>query len=158
MTETDATLHMRYGAGIMVVNAAGEVLLQLRDDPIPQHYGRWTIPGGGREPQDRGSAAATACREVREETGLWVDPATLTLIATGRWQSLRYPGATTEYTFFAAPTTATQKNVVCNEGADMRFQRPARIRELPLVERVRPHLLDFLESALYEELVEKAQL
>jgi ADP-ribose pyrophosphatase YjhB (NUDIX family) len=52
-------------ASAIVVNDAGEILLQKRSDT-----GQWAIPGGALEIGE--SIAETIAREVREETGLEV--------------------------------------------------------------------------------------
>ncbi len=53
-----------------VIFADDRVLLQRRDDT-----GRWGLPGGGVEPGE--SVRQAIVREVREETGLEVDPVRL---------------------------------------------------------------------------------
>ncbi len=53
-----------------VIFEAGRVLLQRRDDT-----GRWGLPGGGVEPGE--SVREAIIREVREETGLEVEPVRL---------------------------------------------------------------------------------
>jgi ADP-ribose pyrophosphatase YjhB (NUDIX family) len=50
-----------------VIFEDGRVLLQRRDDT-----GRWGLPGGGVEPGE--SVRQAVIREVREETGLLVEP------------------------------------------------------------------------------------
>jgi len=50
-----------------VIFEEGRVLLQRRDDT-----GRWGLPGGGVEPGE--SVRQALIREVREETGLEVEP------------------------------------------------------------------------------------
>jgi 8-oxo-dGTP pyrophosphatase MutT (NUDIX family) len=50
-----------------VIFDGGRVLMQRRDDT-----GRWGLPGGGVEPGE--SVRAAVVREVREETGLDVEP------------------------------------------------------------------------------------
>lgn len=54
-------------ANALVLNDAGEVLLQQRSD-----NGRWALPGGIMEPGEE--PAETLIREVYEETGLRVAP------------------------------------------------------------------------------------
>src|SRR6476619_316959 len=55
-------------AGVAAVICDGErVLLQRRDD-----NGRWGLPGGGVDPGE--SVRTAIVREVREETGLDVEP------------------------------------------------------------------------------------
>ena len=53
-----------------VIFRDGAVLLQRRDD-----NGKWGLPGGGVEPGE--SVAMAIAREVREETGLEVEPVRL---------------------------------------------------------------------------------
>jgi len=57
---------IRPGVAAVIFTADG-VLLQRRDD-----NGRWGLPGGGMEPGE--SVRAALAREVREETGLEVEP------------------------------------------------------------------------------------
>jgi ADP-ribose pyrophosphatase YjhB (NUDIX family) len=55
------------GASAVVLDEAGRILLHRRDDNE-----LWSIPGGGMEVGER--IADTVVREVREETGLEVEP------------------------------------------------------------------------------------
>lgn len=59
-------LLMMPGAGAVIVNSHGQVLLQHRAD-----NGLWGIPGGLIEPGEE--PADTAIREVYEETGLHIE-------------------------------------------------------------------------------------
>jgi ADP-ribose pyrophosphatase YjhB (NUDIX family) len=59
-----------------VIFEAGRVLLQRRDDT-----GRWGLPGGGVEPGE--SVREAIIREVREETGLEVEPVRLLAVLDG---------------------------------------------------------------------------
>lgn len=56
---------------VMVIDAQGRVLL-VRNWLNPEH---WALPGGGRRPGE--SPAAAASRELREETGVNIEPAQL---------------------------------------------------------------------------------
>jgi ADP-ribose pyrophosphatase YjhB (NUDIX family) len=58
------------GASAVVVDQAGRILLHRRHDNE-----LWSIPGGGMEVGER--IADTVVREVREETGLEVEPESL---------------------------------------------------------------------------------
>jgi ADP-ribose pyrophosphatase YjhB (NUDIX family) len=62
----------------VVVHGDGEVL--LLDEPIPQHEGLWSLPGGFTE-YDEGPKE-TGLRELAEETGLTADPDDLTYATT----------------------------------------------------------------------------
>lgn len=59
----------RHGAAVVVIDPAGRVLLQQRDDDTPpEGYGRWAIPGGGSEAGE--TPRQTALREIEEETAI----------------------------------------------------------------------------------------
>lgn len=83
-------LHIRAGAGVILSDGAGRILLMRRSGE-----GTWGIPGGGVEPGESWSEAAL--RECREETGwlariegllgIYSDPAT---------QVHRYPSGVVE--------------------------------------------------------------
>lgn len=64
------------GAVVIVVNAAGEILLQFRSD------GGWGLPGGLSELGE--SLEETAAREVLEETGLTVNNLELLNVYSGK--------------------------------------------------------------------------
>jgi 8-oxo-dGTP pyrophosphatase MutT (NUDIX family) len=58
----------RVTVGVVLVNGAGQVLMQLRDDkPSIADPGCWAIPGGGQDPGESPEEAAR--RELLEETG-----------------------------------------------------------------------------------------
>lgn len=63
--------------GVHVVVHDDERVLLL-DEPIPQHEGVWSLPGGHARP-DEGPRTAVL-RELAEETGLRADPADLRLL------------------------------------------------------------------------------
>lgn len=58
------------GAGAVVENAAGAVLLVTETGPLKA--GKWSLPAGKVEPGE--TFAAAMAREVREETGVEVEP------------------------------------------------------------------------------------
>ena len=60
-------MQIRPGVAAVIFDRTGRVLLQRRDDT-----GRWGLPGGSMDPGETVHAALV--REVREETGLDVEP------------------------------------------------------------------------------------
>ncbi|MDG4817923.1 NUDIX domain-containing protein [Micromonospora sp. WMMD956] len=65
----------RRAARVLLVDAAGRVLLLAGHDPARPDHRYWLTPGGGLEPGE--SPAAAAARELAEETGLRLTPAEL---------------------------------------------------------------------------------
>ncbi len=65
----------RRAARVLLVDAAGRVLLFEGTDPARPGHRYWFTPGGGLDPGE--SPAAGAARELAEETGLRLDPADL---------------------------------------------------------------------------------
>ncbi|WBB81939.1 NUDIX domain-containing protein [Micromonospora sp. WMMD882] len=70
------TVHTpRRAARVLLVDAAGRVLLFHGVDPARPGVAYWFTPGGGLEPGE--APAAAAARELAEETGLRLTPAEL---------------------------------------------------------------------------------
>ncbi|MFI9000741.1 NUDIX hydrolase [Streptomyces sp. NPDC053541] len=69
---TPPTAHASLGAGVVVTDPDGRVLLGLH------HSGVWELPGGKVEPGE--SLEAAAVRELAEETGLVADPAEVSVL------------------------------------------------------------------------------
>ncbi|WP_328424531.1 NUDIX domain-containing protein [Micromonospora sp. NBC_00389] len=65
----------RRAARVLLVDAAGRVLLFHGFDPARPGHRYWFTPGGGLDPAE--SPATGAARELAEETGLRLDPAEL---------------------------------------------------------------------------------
>jgi 8-oxo-dGTP diphosphatase len=78
MTDGDA---LPEGCQAVLVDAAGRILLQLRDDiPTIPFPGMWAIPGGMLEPPE--TPLACIVREVAEELGVEIAPADVTHLMT----------------------------------------------------------------------------
>jgi 8-oxo-dGTP pyrophosphatase MutT (NUDIX family) len=65
----------RAAGRVLLVDAADRILLFRGGDPARPGRSWWFTPGGGLDPGE--STAQGAARELREETGLAVDPARL---------------------------------------------------------------------------------
>ncbi|MEH1169965.1 NUDIX domain-containing protein [Micromonospora sp. CPCC 205539] len=66
---------LRRAARVLLVDAAGRILLFHGFDPARPGHHYWFTPGGGLDRAE--SPAAGAARELAEETGLRLDPADL---------------------------------------------------------------------------------
>jgi ADP-ribose pyrophosphatase YjhB (NUDIX family) len=115
------------GVGAVVFDPAGRVLLVRRGKP-PQ-AGWWTVPGGRLEP---GESLADACRrEVREETGLEVEPGPIIAIAERQAEGFHYV-----IVDFAARLKPGQRlaPTPASDASDARWVDVAELAEYPLVE------------------------
>lgn len=91
-------------AATRVVVQDGEEVLLL-DEPIPQHDGLLSLPGGHAR-YDEGPREA-AVRELTEETGLQVDPAVLRLVTVYPAETPRTAFHFSTYTVELSETTGT---------------------------------------------------
>jgi 8-oxo-dGTP pyrophosphatase MutT (NUDIX family) len=133
------------GSAVILFDPEGRVLLQQRDDDIPPAgYGRWTIPGGGREGEE--SARETALREFEEETGIALTR--LRFFDTNSYEAWEGAGALTVHLFFA-DDEVPQEQVQCFEGIQFKYWPPAEALELPMNPRTRQLLERFLASDQY---------
>lgn len=122
---------MHFFTNVVMVDAAGRVLLQERDEHAPIDPDRWGLPGGEIEPGE--SARDCAVREIGEETGLRVDGAGLVDLGAHRFHRSQC-GHEDEVSVFTVLVDASQDDVVCGEGRQMVFVDPATIPDLDLVE------------------------
>jgi 8-oxo-dGTP pyrophosphatase MutT (NUDIX family) len=77
----------RPSARVVLIDDEGRVLLFRIDDPLDDKPAVWATPGGGVEAAETLSEAAA--RELREETGLAVDPGRLgqpVAVTKGEWE------------------------------------------------------------------------
>lgn len=110
----------------------------------------WGLVGGHVERDEDPETAAY--RELQEETGLRVPPASLLL-----WQELSIYHAAYEsfddMFIYAAATTATDDDIVVGEGRQIVFVDPAMIDRLPLTASATRVLPEFLGSDRYRSLL-----
>ena len=149
----DATVWMRLDLGVsrptyasvLLVDAAGRVLLQHRDEHAPRAPLLWGMVGGAVEAGE--SPEEAAYRELAEETGLVLAAGELAL-----WRSEAFAwsdGSVADYHVFVARTSATDADVVLGEGLAIVFVAPDEISGLPLTESGRHFVTAFLSSDAY---------
>lgn len=145
---------MRRFASVILVDDRGWVLLQERDEHAGIDPERWGFTGGHVEPGEAPEAAAR--RELAEETGLRLDPATTPLERVAVQQVRHTDGAAgaaaDEVHLFAARVDLTDADIVCGEGRQIVFVDPARARDLPLTASAALALPAFLDSPAYGRL------
>jgi 8-oxo-dGTP pyrophosphatase MutT (NUDIX family) len=134
---------------VLLVNAAGAVLLQERDELAPRCPDQWGPPGGQVEEGE--SHEAAAYRELAEETGVVLPPASLLL---WRDELFRYTeeARVGHYQLWAGRANLVDTDVACHEGRQMTFVDPATIPALDLWESARHFLPGFLTSETYAAL------
>lgn len=128
---------------VLLVDAAGRVLLQERDEHAPRCPEQWGPPGGHVEEGETHEAAAY--RELAEETGVVLPPGTLRL-----WRdeifAYREEDRVAHYQLWVGRADLTDADVACHEGRQMTFVDPAAIPALDLWESARHFLPAFLAS------------
>ena len=134
---------------ILLVDAAGRVLLQQRDDfHPPEGYGRWAFPGGGWAAGE--SPRQTALREMAEETALAL-------------QEMRYfrtfefgigPGGfSVAWHMFFSFEPIDEAAIEVNEGLAFTFWSPVEIAALRMNPWERTVIDTFLASDHYRHAV-----
>ena len=128
-------------ACILLVDRAGALLLQLRDDQAPYYPHVWGPPGGAVEPGETPLEAAG--RELWEETSLRPsEPLTL-------FTRQELPEQSRVKNYFYGPTTAAQSDVVLGEGAAMLFIPADEVLARPFTPGSAEVIEQFLLSPAY---------
>ncbi|MDO9456511.1 NUDIX domain-containing protein [Nocardioides sp.] len=137
-------------AQVTLVDPAGRLLMQERDEHAQVAADQWSFPGGGLEPGE--SYVDAARRELAEETGVDLPQGSLCLL--GRWTlpSTLEP-LMNEFEVYLAATELTDADIECHEGRQMVFVTPASTATLPLAHTTSVVLPDLLQSDLYRKLV-----
>jgi 8-oxo-dGTP diphosphatase len=116
-----------YAGGFLYNPATDSVLLHLRDGNTPYSPNMWAFFGGGSE----GTETPRECfrRELKEETGLDIDDATLRPLCDYFYERLQ-----THRHVFSALSDVDPATLKLGEGAGMAWIPIARLSEYPLTE------------------------
>lgn len=115
------------GVGAVVFDGAGRVLLVRR--ARPPKAGFWTVPGGKLEP---GESLVECCRrEVREETGLAVEPGPIVAVADRRHEGFHY--VIVDFAARLSGGSASEPRAA-DDAAEARWVAPDALRDYLLVE------------------------
>jgi 8-oxo-dGTP pyrophosphatase MutT (NUDIX family) len=136
-------------SGVLLVNAAGDVLLQERDEHAAIDPDRWGLSGGHLEPDE--DPETGAYREVEEETGLRLDPGTLEPFAV---LDVFHPhhASVDRVHVYAGRVDLTDDDIDCREGRQIVFVPPDRARGLDLTMTGVLSVPAFLDSDTYRRL------
>ncbi|MGQ3411102.1 NUDIX domain-containing protein [Natrinema sp. LN54] len=110
-------------AGVAVVDATGpEPAVLCVERGVPPGVGEWTIPGGHMETGEE--PATAAARELREETGVVVDPADLEILGASAMPPREGKHVVTVH-YVADRADAEGEPIAGSDATDARFWTPA---------------------------------
>ena len=137
----------------LLVDDRGFVLLQERDADAPRSPDVWGMVGGHVEDDETFDEAIY--REVAEETGLVLEPGSLTL-----WRdevfSYRDPDEDFHFHVYAGHSTATDADIVVGEGRQIVFVDPGEVAGLPTSQSCGYFVPAFLAGPVYASLIPNA--
>lgn len=112
------------GAGVIVINSRGEILLQHRID-----NSLWGLPGGAVELGE--TVEQTAAREVFEETGIEVEKLKLLGVYSGQDTYYKYPNGDKVYWITVAFTSNEFNGEIRPDNYESKECKFFSIEELP---------------------------
>jgi 8-oxo-dGTP pyrophosphatase MutT (NUDIX family) len=146
----------RFGTGVerrfgcvLLVDGAGRVLLQERDEHAPIDPNRWGMSGGHLDPGE--DPEAGAYRELEEETGVRLPPGTLRHFA--QFRVFHPHSASLDRTdLYVARVDLSDADIDCREGRSIVFVPPERALTLDLTMSATQAVPAFLASVEYRRL------
>ena len=138
-------------SGVVLVDGAGRILLQERDEHAPIDPERWGLSGGHVEAGEDFEAAAH--RELEEETGVRLPRGALTLFGEFVVDHTRAHGTWDRMQVFVAATDLTDADIDCQEGRQIVFVDPGVARGLDLTSAAADIVPVLLDSGAYASLV-----
>jgi 8-oxo-dGTP pyrophosphatase MutT (NUDIX family) len=139
---------------VLLVNAAGDVLLQERDEHAPIDPDRWGLAGGHLEPDEEPEDGAY--RELEEETGVRLERGTLQPFTVLEVFHPHY-GSVDRVHVYAGGADLTDADIDCREGRQIVFVPPDQARALDLTMTGVLCVPAFLDSDLYRALTAEAR-
>ncbi len=136
-----ATNSLVPAASAVVVDGDGRILLHRRRD-----NDKWALPGGRMELGE--SLAGCAVREVREETGLEVEPVDIVGTYTDPKHVFSYDDGEVRQEFSICFRCAIVGGSVSvsDESYEVAFFEPKDIPDLPMVDCIRLRVSDYLSG------------
>ena len=127
-------------ASAIVKNSEGKILLHRRSDSDA-----WSLPGGAMEIGE--SISETVKREVKEETGLEVEPEYITGIYSDPKHIIEYSDGEIRQEFsICFACKAVQGNLrISEESLEIAFFTPQEIEQLNMHESIRLRITHYLE-------------
>lgn len=118
-------------AMVGLLDSRGWLLMQERDEYAPVDPNKWSLVGGGVEPDE--APATAADRELTEETGIVCDD----LVALGSHVLPCALHGQDRVELFTARMPLTDADVDCREGRQIVFVEPSAIASLDLTDMTR---------------------
>ena len=127
-------------ASAIVVDQDGAILLHRREDTE-----LWSIPGGAMEPGE--SIAQTVVREVKEETGLDVEPVSILGVYSNPRHVVEYGDGEVRQQFSVCLVCKAVGGqlTTSEESLEVGFFTPAEIESMPMHDSIRLRIRHYLE-------------
>ncbi len=145
----------RHFAGVILVDPAGRILLQERDEHPRIDPDTWGLAGGHVEPGEDFETAAY--RELEEETGVRLPPRTLQLFKEFTVDHRRAYGTWDRMQVFVAASDLTDADIECHEGRQIIFVDPDHARTLEHSKGATDIVPAFLDSPTYPRLRDRLE-